>query len=141
MKTAIKYRVSTNRVMGHLEASNDALLATQLSSLMPDTGGIEVDSDHDAIRNPDKWRVSSGVLQAKTVLVISADKSQILADGIDEATITISPATALDVSVDDNAIALTSGESLIITSDTPKTFRVFIDHIDYYADPILIKAA
>ena len=106
-------------------------------------GKIQIPDNHPAIHEQHKWRVSSGVLVQKNEVVISSNKAQIVADGIDEATITFAYLVApVSVSFGEglNQTATPADPVIILTSDVPRQFVIEIDDKLHFAEPIFVEA-
>lgn len=149
MKYGLLYDKSNGAVRGLLEVSaqdEETVFAANIAAYdqsRPSIGVLEISSGH-AILSDNRllWKVDLGTLEIekKTELTITTDKPQIAADGTDEATISISPDTSIDVLVNGETVTLAAGETLALTSDVPMRFEISIDHIDFYADPIIVEA-
>lgn len=87
-------------------------------------------------------RVVGGVLTAKAGVTISADKTTIVADGVDAATLTFAGLTASVVVrlAGQNLTVTQADPHLIITSDLPRDFVVKILDDLHYSNRIIVRA-
>ncbi len=118
------------------------LMAWQAQGLAALDGPEEVDLD--------THRVVEGQVAAKTLVELTPDKSQIVADGQDQAVVAVSvlgqdPPASLEVSVGSQSetVALSEGVGSLspISALTPCTVRVAVsDALAYRCDPVSIAA-
>lgn len=137
------FDLATKNILGLHSSSNE-----ETSDLYPENpstqGKIELSLDHPIFGEQLKWRVVDGpAVQLKTEVVVSSNKGQILADGVDEATISFVGLTApVQVELGDNIMTVVNNNDpeLVITSDVPKTFEISIVDDLHYAEPITVEA-
>ena len=141
-KKIVVYNLADKSIIGYYGFSKPA--TADFYPLDPATQGkIELPLDHPSIGEQHKWRVEAGNLVLKAEVSVLTDKTQITADGIDEATITF---TGL---VKDSLIGLggelthvvsTSDPVLALTSDVPKVFEFRVLDEDHWSEPFIVEA-
>ena len=139
-KSFVIYDLSSDEIFGLFHTSESA---EQTYPQEPNQGKILVAHDHQMFGEQRKWRVSAGVLVLKTEVVISSNKAQIIADGIDETTITFAGLVApISVSFGEgvNQIVTPADPEIILTSDVPRQFVIEIDDTLHFAEPIFVEA-
>ena len=83
------------------------------------------------------------MLVQKNEVVITSNKGQIAANGIDEATLSFSGLvgpTAVSFGDDFSQIATPSDPVIILTSDVPRQFVVGIDDKLHFAESVFVEA-
>ena len=81
--------------------------------------------------------VDSGTLATKTPVSITADKTTIIADGVDAATLTVAPLVAILI----DGVEFAAGVITSITAATPGVTTVEVaDNIRYMGDALEIEA-
>ncbi|MBU1274084.1 MAG: hypothetical protein KJ720_01785 [Proteobacteria bacterium] len=100
--------------------------------------------------NLDTHRVAEGQVVAKTVVELTPDKSEIIADGVDQAVVAVTvlgqdPPASLEIMVGNQSetVALAGGAGALspVSALTPCTLQVAVaDSITYRCDPVNIVA-
>ena len=98
--------------------------------------------DHPIFDKQREWSDLGGNLVQKAEVVISSNKAQIIADGIDETTITFAGLVApISVSFGEgvNQTVTPADPEIILTSDVPRQFVIEIDDKLHFAEPIFVE--
>lgn len=137
-KAFIELISSTQELVGYHQNSGDTVPSPPVGRTF-----IEIPVSHPAINNQIRWRVLNKVLVEKTEITLTADKVQIIPDGVDEATIMLAGMTgSVEISLGEglDEIVLVSDPILVVTSDVPRKFEVRVLDVFHWADPITIEA-
>ena len=139
-KSFVIYDLTTEDIVGLFHTSE---AAEQTYPQEVNQGKILVVHDHQIFSEQPKWRISGGGLVLKDEVVITSDKGQIIADGIDEAVLSFAGLVApVTVSFGDglSQLATPADPTVQLTSDVPRRFVVEIDDKLHFADPIFVEA-
>jgi hypothetical protein len=141
MAQLLQYRLSDGRIWGIYTSNTQALLEAQIVAGDPTYGYLFPVSPIE-VRRQGYYEVISNVVVLKTTFRITASPSPFVADGVKECSITVSPFVECSITVNGTSTALTTGDqTLLLTADTPQSFRVALVVMPgYVAEDILIEA-
>ncbi len=136
--------VRTDKVTGELLGVYTGSAEARLTYEETATVSVhDVPLDHPIFDKQREWSGLGGNLVQKAEVVISTNKPQIVADGIDEAAVTFVGLVApISVSFGEgvNQIATPADPEIILTSDVPRQFVIEIDDKLHFAEPIFVEA-
>ena len=140
-KEFVIYKLSTGEIL-NLHKASDA--STELYPINPSSEGrVDLPFDHVVFNEQHKWRIVGGAIVLKEEVTVVSNKSQIIANGVDESIITFSGLLE-DVKVtlgDELRIdVLTSDPILIVTSDVPRQFEISVSDMLHWSNFIIVEA-
>lgn len=145
MTIALKY-LDTGQIIGNLVAPTLQDLQENIKAnaqAIPKTKYFILSQDKEFVSNEIyKWRINTNTLKLmeKTKITLTPSKPQILADGIDECVVQLSPSYGVEILVNITPVVVPKGESLILTSDVPIVFFIRMRNANYYCNEITIEA-
>ena len=135
--------VRTDKVTGELLGFYTGSAEARLTYEETATVSVhDVPLDHPIFDKQREWSGLGGNLVQKAEVVISSNKAQIIADGIDETTITFAGLVApISVSFGEgvNQTVTPADPEIILTSDVPRQFVIEIDDKLHFAEPIFVE--
>ena len=134
------YRLTDSSIVGYYRVDKNSALLYPINPLIE--GRIDLPVGHSSFYEQHKWRVSGLTLVQKDEVTITADKAQIVADAVDEATLTFSGLSA-DTKVGVNGDLITipvMSPALVITSDVPEQFIIVVHDPLYWSLPFGVVA-
>ena len=142
LSTFLIYENSSKEILGVFRLSSRA------ASLYPkdpvNQTKIDLTPAHPIIHEQLKWKVNDAGdnVEQKEVVIISVDKPNILADGIDEAAISLSGLVAPALVSFGNGLSqtVTPADPVIqLTSDVPRQFVVEINDMLHFSEPVFVE--